>query len=552
MSIYINECGDKVIKLEVMSGTGRDDKFYVDESEHRISVMTFGGDDFIDATANNLTHNQIHSFGASGNDTTIMRFSDITDFSHGHHVRGGTGNDIFDFKDIHEVSSTVVGRIEDLESGDIVRIEGVTLNLTDPNSWPDNVRVVAFDGDASDINTETQPWLLIETSAGGHIFYALEGARYDSAGNGRANNGWQEAHFISATDLPSDFNRLPDWGPLVFDITYVPEGMSVNGGDVIDDFDDNQGALAPILGTALSDLISAGLNDDDVYAGSGNDRVWGGGGNDTINGDDGNDTILGGTGNDSITGGKGDDRLYGENGNDVLNGWGGNDLQYGGNGHDKLYGQQGDDTLYGNAGFDRLEGGTGNDLLDGGDQADNLLGGQGNDTLLGGNGFDRLFGQEGDDLLYGGNTFDSLYGQEDNDRMFGQSGNDNLWGGQGNDFLDGGGDNDRMIGGAGFDTLLGSTGNDTMIGAFNADTFIFTDFGGGFGQDIIEDFDANNDFEKIDLSRVSGITDFNDLVNGGHMATSGANVVINDGSGNTITLLNASIADLLDGNDFIF
>jgi hypothetical protein len=32
----------------------------------------------------------------------------------------------------------------------------------------------------------------------------------------------------------------------------------------------------------------------------------------------------------------------------------------------------------------------------------------------------------------------------------------------------------------------------------------------------------------------------------------GTNVVIDDGSGNTITLQNVVLADLLDGSDFIF
>jgi hypothetical protein len=68
---------------------------------------------------------------------------------------------------------------------------------------------------------------------------------------------------------------------------------------------------------------------------------------------------------------------------------------------------------------------------------------------------------------------------------------------------------------------------------------------------VITDFDAGNDLEKIDLSRVSGIADFNDLV-ANHMTQIGANVVIDDGSSNTITLQNVLLADLLDGNDFLF
>jgi serralysin len=288
--------------------------------------------------------------------------------------------------------------------------------------------------------------------------------------------------------------------------------------------------------------IAIGAVIENAIGGSGNDEISGNAVNNSLSGEAGGDILYGEGGNDTLLGGAGNDTLHGGDQNDSL---------VGGIQEDALYGGDGNDTLFGNAGFDTLRGGAGDDLMDGGAQADNLFGGTGDDTMLGGGGFDRLFGQTGDDVLYGGDTYDSLFGQEDNDQLYGQTGNDVLWGGQGNDLLDGGADDDLLIGGAGFDTLLGSTGNDTLTGAFNADTFIFTDFGGGFGNDVITDFDANNSLENIDLSRVSGIADFNDLV-ANHMTQIGANVVIDDGSSNTITLQNVLLTDLLDGTDFIF
>lgn len=161
-----------------------------------------------------------------------------------------------------------------------------------------------------------------------------------------------------------------------------------------------------------------------------------------------------------------------------------------------------------------------------------------------------MFGGDGNDLGYGGTENDALFGQNNNDRVFGQSGNDRLFGGTGNDFLDGAQGNDDIYGGAGFDTIIGGTGNDTMAGFFNADVFIFTDFGGGFGQDVISDFDATNYFERIDLDRVSSIVNLFDLL-ANHTSQRGADVLINAGGGNTITLLNTNLADL-DANDFIF
>jgi Ca2+-binding RTX toxin-like protein len=246
----------------------------------------------------------------------------------------------------------------------------------------------------------------------------------------------------------------------------------------------------------------------------------------------------------------GDGAPFNPAGDDVFLVCDGNDNVFAGTGNDTVYGEEGNDTLFGGAGFDRLEGGIGNDRLDGGNHADNLLGGAGVDTLLGGAGFDRLFGGDGNDLAYGGSGTDGVFGELGNDRLFGQGDNDRMYGGVGNDFIDGGADNDTLYGGAGFDTLLGSTGNDLLWGYFNADTFVFADFGGGFGQDTIGDFAATNMFERIDLSLVSSITNLQDLMMN-HISVSGANIIIDALGGNTITLLNVALSDL-DATDFIF
>ena len=202
------------------------------------------------------------------------------------------------------------------------------------------------------------------------------------------------------------------------------------------------------------------------------------------------------------------------------------------NGNDTLTGGNGNDTISGNAGFDRLIGSDGNDSLNGGSYADNLFGGKGDDTMTGGAGFDRLFGGEGNDIGFGGAQNDALFGESGNDRLYGQSGND------------------RLYGGAGFDTLEGGGGNDLHFGNFNADTFVFVDIAGGFGHDTISDFAATNVYEKIDLSGVNSIVNFTDLSNN-HLRQVGADVRIDAGGGNTITLLDVNQSDL-DTTDFIF
>ncbi|MGA9254078.1 MAG: hypothetical protein WBV71_16715 [Roseobacter sp.] len=133
--------------------------------------------------------------------------------------------------------------------------------------------------------------------------------------------------------------------------------------------------------------------------------------------------------------------------------------------------------------------------------------------------------------------------------MLGGNGNDQLEGNLGEDTLDGGAGDDRLFGGNGIfdDTLIGGTGNDTMSGEGGDDIFVFED---GFGQDEITDFDALSAGEFIDLEAVTEITDLSDLTTN-HMNQSGADVLIEDGLGNSITINNTQLADLGE-DDFFF
>jgi len=240
------------------------------------------------------------------------------------------------------------------------------------------------------------------------------------------------------------------------------------------------------------------------------------------------ENAIGGAGNDTINGNQADNELNGGSGYDVLSGY---------DGDDHLIGGVGDDNLFGNFGFDRLEGGAGNDRLIGGKQGDILLGDGGDDYLIGEKGNDHLFGNAGFDLLEGGQGNDRLIGGKQGDTLLGGAGNDRLYGENGDDILNGG---------SGTDYLDGGVGNDTLTGSGNSDVFIFAN---NFGNDVIEDFDALDDFEDIDLSAVSSIVDFNDLFLN-HLAQIGANSVITDGT-DTITLLNVNASNL-GAEDFRF
>lgn len=329
-----------------------------------------------------------------------------------------------------------------------------------------------------------------------------------------------------------------------------------------------------VTGNAAANVIDLGIGNDNAVAGGGNDSVMGGAGFDTIFGGEGDDTLDGGDGADSldggvgadvisggdgfdqITGGDGDDRLFAGATADRVYGGAGNDWISGGsnvgNTVDGLWGEDGNDTIYGDSGFDLLDGGAGDDLLDGGHQADNLYGRDGNDELHGGLGFDRLFGGNGDDIAYGGEGTDGLFGEAGHDSLYGGDGADRFFGGSGNDLLDGGADNDTMTGGSGFDTLIGGSGDDEIYGRFNADTFVFAD---GHGNDTIGDFEAHNDFERIDLRQVSTLTGLGDLDlasnSSGAATQSGSDVIIATGAGSSIRLVNVVLSDL-DALDFIF
>ncbi|WP_185962207.1 calcium-binding protein [Palleronia caenipelagi] len=331
---------------------------------------------------------QIHFYGG-GPDNDYdqldnLDFASITRFSHGHHGRSGGGQDVFNFSNTGNVEALIVGRIEDFDSTrDEIWIDGVPLDL---GNLPSNVRLVSYNGGHNDAGSDPQQWLLIETDAGGTIFYALEGARVDMTGDGGSNEGNQEIHFLKEDQLP-DFATLEDVS-FVDPVNYVPAGFVPDGGLIIHD-DDKTAAdvLETVSGTRDGDLIAAGLNDDYVVAHRGNDVVWGGSGADTVIGGDGNDELYGGNGDDRLIGGRHSDRLYGEAGDDFLSG---------GKSTDHLFGGSGADTLNGDRGNDRLYGGDDTDLLTGGGERDRLEGGAGRDVLVGGGDADLFVFTTGD------------------------------------------------------------------------------------------------------------------------------------------------------------
>ena len=137
------------------------------------------------------------------------------------------------------------------------------------------------------------------------------------------------------------------------------------------------------------------------------------------------------------------------------------------------------------------------------------------------------------DVIAAGVNDDRVDALAGDDTVWGGSGSDQIGGGAGTDLLFGNTGNDSLYGESGADTLDGGTGDDLLDGGAGADSFVFAD---GFGRDIITGFDVNAESDVIDLSGVSAISDYADLVSNHLTQTAAGVAVISDGLGNQVTV----------------
>ncbi|WP_238369687.1 M10 family metallopeptidase [Heliomarina baculiformis] len=158
---------------------------------------------------------------------------------------------------------------------------------------------------------------------------------------------------------------------------------------------------------------------------------------------------------------------------------------------------------------------------------DDITGNALGNRLEGGTGDDRMIGANGDDTLLGGSGRDKLSGGKGRDSLFGEAARDKLKGGGGRDTLDGGARKDKIDGGRGDDTLTGGAGRDKFL------------FKKKFGDDTITDFKDDKDILKF-----RSYTDANKIIEAGQDI--GDDVVFDFGDGNTLTVLNMSLAQLGD------
>lgn len=508
MPYQYNENEYDVVKKSGPSGSGQNASGT--SSDDMILMDAFGGTQL----------SQIHGYAGDGDDYLELSFSPISSFSEGHHVRGdipsandyGTWggslfSDTFNFTNTQNVGSDiVVGRIEDFDfSRDTIELNGAEL---DWSNLPSNVRLIRFNGEYNDHADDPQLWLHIENASGGHILYALEGARVDMTGNGGSKDTsdedspgyWeQERHFVHKREaLETDTGgantgAVRDWDAIlsgiadaqfVDPVNFVPLWYQTqfSANTAYNDLDAVQSDVwtdSKILMTNSDEGIAGGLNDDWIEANGGNDHVWGG---------SGHDRVYGGGGSDYVEGNSGNDELYGDNGADTIKGGLGDDYAFGGDGND---------TISGGDGNDELIGGTGSDTINGDDGNDVIKGWAGNDTLWGSAGNDTLRGNAGDDTLGGG---------QDNDWLSGGGGADTLRGGGGKDFIWGGEDRDDMWGdytgggGTAVDTFHFRAGDMIDLAASGWNSAVL---------DVIHDFNIGQD--KIEFHSDLGLSDLSDL-----------------------------------------
>lgn len=415
-------------------------------------LVGLGGDDILEASVPNS--GQIHMFGATGDDWMILDVTKIADAlgTQGHHAYGGHGRDTFQFKNIEQNLSPIIGRLDDFDpTSDRILIEDTVIDLANlpasivlPSGASINVRVIEVDHPEFRAENLGKQYFL---AIGDRIFYALDGAR--DLVNGTSGLTGEERHFLRADSI-----ALLQSAPTVQyenPMNFVPREFYQ---DRVDELNLNWNPPGMVVyaetGSKEAAHIFGSKNNVHDMDSSGAQVMYGSDGDDVIDGNSGNDTIYGGLGNDLIAGGID------------------NDLLFGGSGDDKIWGGDGDDIIYGGSGNDHLEGNRGNDLI---------IDGLGNNVMDGGSGDDQLHAFSGINVMYGGTGSDLLVGGFQSDVLNGGDGNDVLRG-----------DAAGFIGGS--DTLIGGAGDDFLMGGLGADTFVF------------KPNEGNNTIAAFDLDKV--------------------------------------------------
>ena len=314
----------------------------------------------------------------------------------------------------------------------------------------------------------------------------------------------EAAELAAAEAVTAVYNDTIDGTPGVDTITFTSSNTKVNAGE----------GANTIKGTSGDNLIIAGDGIDTITVTSGNNTIEAGGGANTITATKGNNTITSGIGADTIT---------------VTSG---NNTIEAGDGANTITATEGNNTITSGIGADTITVTSGNNTIEAGDGANTIVATSGVNTINTGVGADNI---KTGGLAGRGNSINA----GDGDNIINT--------GAGDDTVTSGNNADTINTGGGDDVINAGGGNDKMTGGTGSDDFIFKD---GFGTDVIYDFDVSNVDEYIDLSAVTGITNYTDLKTN-HLRSNSTNEAEIFDEANTITLAGVSTADLSD-TDFIF
>ncbi|MFN0263780.1 beta strand repeat-containing protein [Tepidamorphus sp. 3E244] len=608
-NVLLGNSGDNVLDggagADVMIGGQGDDTYVVDDAGDfvgegagegtdlvrssitytltpNVENLTLTGTDTIDGTGNTLDN--VITGNSAGNVLTGLGGNDTLDGQGGADTMiGGTGDDTYVVDDAGDSILEQTGEGTDEVRSSISYtlgsdVENLTLTGTDNVDATGNAAINEITGNAGDNTIDGGAAADLMMGGGGNDTFIVDNTGDTVVEN--FNEGTDEIRSSVTYTLPEHVELL-----------------TLTGTDNID-----------ATGNALDNTITGNIGDNILDGGSGADTLIGGGGNDTFFVDDAGDVIIEGTGegtdlllasvtytlgdnveNLTLTGGGNIDGTGNELDNTLMGNTGVNTLIAGG-GDDVLDGQEGADTMIGGLGNDlyyidnlgdsivesmsagtdlarasisftlsgnvenlelmgsadtsgtgneldnEITGNTGSNLLDGAEGADVMIGGDGNDTYIVDNISDVVIENalEGTDEIQSTVSY-TLSANVERLKLLGS----NAINGVGN-ALD-----NILEGNIGDNILDGGEGDDTMTGGGGDDMFIF---GAGCGNDIITDFTAGLlSGDQIDLSDF-GIGSFLSLVLSS--VQDGADTLIDLGGGDSLTLQNVDLLDLV-GGDFL-
>ena len=356
-------------------------------------------------------------------------------------------------------------------------------------------------------------------------------------------------------------------------VTVDYTGLLLHSGKFNEDADNTVKIAFTVTGGTKADTINGSLGND-VLSGGGTiigDSLSGNGGNDSVTGNGGADTLTGGAGNDTVNGAAGADAVNGGDGNDQLSGGDGIDVLDGEGGADTLTGDAGNDVFLYNAVADStgnlkdtitdftqstLNATTGavvtagdsirivvgsvdgvwtasdkGDVNNAGEAASAMNNVKGsfvfskdNDTLyldLDGDStlnsddyaiiltdLDSFHGADLDFYITSVNNADTITTLDGDDSITSANGNDVITSGGGNDTITGGTGTHSVTAGAGNDIITTTTGADTILGGTGDDTII-----PGLGVDIVTGGTGDDVFDLDGIVATANrveITDFED------------------------------------------